>query len=120
MTLDMKKFAGSAFIKLESVGDGVLIKTIIDVTEGQFGRPVLTFADGSRLTLNKTNVGALLTFGDSSKDWLGKRIEIFAGVVSYNGSDTDSVRVRAHASPASKKKKEGGDPEDELDREIPF
>ena len=117
MTLDMKKFAGSAFIKLESVGDGVLIKTIIDVTEGQFGRPVLTFSDGSRLTLNKTNVGALLTFGDSSKDWLGKRVEIYAGVVSYNGSDTNSVRVKPASSASKKKQDDGPDP---LDQEIPF
>jgi hypothetical protein len=120
--MDMKKYAGAAFIKLEDLTDEPMIKTIAAIEESQYARPVLIFADATRVSLNKTNVNALLkAFGDKSPDWIGKRVEVYAGITKYNGAENDSVCVRAVTSTtASMKPKQSEDPAAELDDPIPF
>lgn len=94
--MDMRKFAGSAFIKLEDDRDGLpRVETITSVDEGNFGRPVLKFETGERLTLNATNVKALINaYGADDRDWIGCEIELFVGQTKYQGQYKDSILVR--------------------------
>jgi hypothetical protein len=101
--MQMRKYASSRFIKLEDLNDGPLQKTIKDVEEGKFDKPILIFDDGTRLSLNGTNVSTLIcAFGtDDSNAWIGQRIELYAGTVRFNGNDKPAVLVRALAAPTA-------------------
>ena len=71
--MDMRKYAGTAFIKLADLAKGPKCKVIESIAEGQYGRPVITFSDGRKLSLNVTNTNILLElFGQDSDDWIGK------------------------------------------------
>jgi hypothetical protein len=54
--MDLKQYAGTRYIRVEDLERGPRRKTIAGVDLGQWDRPVLTFADGSRLSLCATNV----------------------------------------------------------------
>src|SRR5215831_4601389 len=94
--MHMTKYAASTFIKVDALAGGSLRKTITDVEEGKFDKPVATFEDGSKLSLNKTNVRTLIrAFGDDSNDWIDRPVELYAGTVSdKNGEPMPSVLVR--------------------------
>jgi hypothetical protein len=91
------------------------------VAAGSAAPITLTFEDSRKLSLNGTNVGTLLrALGPNDKDWIGKRIELDAGTVRFNGNDTASVLVRAlDVLPAAERTPLGPQPGD-LDDEIPF
>lgn len=91
--MDMTKYAGSTFIKVEDLAGGSLRKTIADVEEGKFEKPVATFRDGPKLSLNKTNVRTLIrAFGEDSSDWIDQLVELYAGTVSdKNGEPMPSA-----------------------------
>jgi hypothetical protein len=112
----MRKYAGSSFIGLDDVVARPLRAVIIEVIpEGNFDKPELLLDSGQRFSVNVTNVKALIAaFGDEHTDWLGKRIELFAGFIKYQGAERESVLVRA-ISPAKK-----AAPHDEMSDEVPF
>jgi hypothetical protein len=58
---------------------------------------VVTFTDGTKLSLNKTNVDTLIeVFGaPDSKYAAGRVVEIYAGTTKYQGQDKASVLLRA-------------------------
>ena len=121
--MEMTKYAGATFIKVEDLASGSLRKTITDVEEGKFDKPVATFQDGSKLSLNKTNVRTLLrAFGDDSNDWIDRLVELYAGTVSdKNGEPMPSVLVRPVPPPAAAKAIPGPQPtRGPMDDEIPF
>lgn len=62
-------------------------------------KPVVSFRETEKsLALNKTNANAIAAlFGEDSRDWIGKPIELFATRVPYKGKLVDSVGVRAPA-----------------------
>ena len=73
------------------------------IGEGRYEKPVATFEDGSKLSLNGTNVGTLIrAFGKDDENWIGQTIELYAGTLRYNGNDNPAVLVRAlNPSPAA-------------------
>ena len=92
---DMSKYASSSFIKVDDLADGSERKVIAEIGEGRFEKPVATFDDGSKLSLNGTNVGTLIrAFGKNDQDWIGQRVELYAGTLRYNGNDNPAVLVR--------------------------
>ena len=120
--MDMRPYAGSSFVKFGAVVDGSLRGVIADVEMGKFN-PVLVFEDGSRLSLNATNIKVLTkAYGPESDDWIGCEVELYAGKTQYQGKDQDSVLVRpitvkaptATATPPQPR------PRNDLDDEIPF
>ena len=121
--MDMSRYASSGFIKVDDLTDGPEQKLITNVEEGRYDKPVATFGDGSKLSLNGTNVGTLIrAFGNKDQDWIGQRIELYAGTLRYNGNDNPAVLVRAlNPSPAAARTPPKPQPlRDEMDDEIPF
>ena len=92
----MRKYAGSSFIGLDDVKARPLQGTIVKVSEGDYGRPVLLLDTGQRFTVNATNVKTLIAaFGEDDADWTGMKIELFSGLAKYQGKEQDSVAVKA-------------------------
>src|SRR5512132_1351039 len=82
---DMRKYASSTFIKVDDLEDGPEQKVIVEIAEGKDDKPVATFDDGTKLSLNGTNVNTLIrAYGPNEIDWLQKRIELYAGTLRYN------------------------------------
>jgi hypothetical protein len=94
---NMRKHAGSSFIRLEDVRARPIQATIVKVTEGEtYGKPVLLLDTGQQFSVNATNCKALIAaFGENDTDWVGKPIELFAGFTKYQGAEKDSVLVKA-------------------------
>jgi hypothetical protein len=92
----MHDYASKSFVKAEDVKDvPIRGSTVKSVSLGDFGRPVLEFEDGRRLSLNKSNVSIMMrAFGDDSRDWPGCKVDLEFGHVKYNGTLQDSVIVR--------------------------
>jgi hypothetical protein len=94
--MDLSKYAGSRFIKLPDVANGPKRKVIASVGEGQFDKPVMQFTDGTRLSLNVTNVNTLLDlFGSADSAYVvGKLVELYAGTTTYQNTQRQSVLIR--------------------------
>ena len=122
--MDMRKYSGPHFVKVDDVRDGPIQGQIAEIKEGKYEKPDLVLDSGDTLSLNATNTQTLIrAYGTNSDYWVGKMIEMFLGKAKYNGNFNDSVLVRA-ISPSSK-----DDNADSLDRdnnspplndEIPF
>jgi hypothetical protein len=124
--VDMSKYASSSFLKPDDLANGPAQKLIADIGEGRYDKPVATFDDGSKLSLNGTNVSTLIrAFGPNDKDWIKKRIELYAGTLRYNGADNPAVLVRAlETLPAAARTPPQPQPlqslRDDLSDDIPF
>jgi hypothetical protein len=122
--MDMSRYASRKFIKPDDLANGPQQKTIVTIEEGRYDKPVATFEDGTRLSLNGTNVTMLIdAFGSvEHEDWLGEKLELYAGTLRYNGSDNAAVLVKAlNPRPAAiKAKPKPQPPRDDPDDEIPF
>jgi hypothetical protein len=122
--MDMSRYAKADFIKPEDLAAGPLTKTITDIEEGKYGKPVATFEDGSKFSFNATNVTTLIkAFGPSDDEWIGQRIELYAGTICYNGSDNAAVLVRALTSaPEAVQAVKAQRPvrDDDMSDEVPF
>jgi hypothetical protein len=118
--MDMSKYAGSAFVSLDDVVNGPIRGEIVHVELGSFDKPVVTFSNGCRFSLNVTNAQALIkAFGKESDDWIGEQLELYAGELKYRGEVRPSVLARplGQRKPGPKTEPKGsGDPNDE----IPF
>jgi hypothetical protein len=116
----MSEYSGSAFVKINDLADGPERKTIANVEIGRYGRPILTFTDRSRLSVNVTNNKVLVrAFGDDDEVWVGQKIELYAGKTKYEDHETDSVLVRPFSPPA-KARKPQSDSVGSMSDEIPF
>jgi hypothetical protein len=114
--MDMRKYAGSSFLKVEDVRDSTRRDEIVDVTMGDFDKPVLHLASGDKLSLNATNTKALnRAFGWDSASWAGKTIELYIGQVEFKGQEQDSVLVRSISPPVSPDAGKG-----DMGEEIPY
>jgi|SRR6516162_817169 hypothetical protein len=134
--MDMRKFSGEHFIKVDDVRDGPLQKQIAVIREGKYGKADLIFEDGDILSLNSTNNKTLVrAYGRSSDDWIGKIIKLYLGQIEYQGSDHEAVLVepisptieQIKPPPVEQTKKKqtkpksgGGDPDLDPDERIPF
>jgi hypothetical protein len=120
-TMDMSKYASRKFIKPEDLASGPQRKTIDTIEEGNYDKPNVTFHDGSKLSLNGTNVSTLIAaFGSTEhSDWIGEEVELYAGTLKYNGADNPAVLVWAlNSSPAAVKAKPK--PQPPFDDEVPY
>jgi len=115
--MDMSKYTGTAFIKVATLTKGTKCKKIESIAVGQYDRPVITFSDGQKLSLNVTNVNTMVElFGQDSDDWIGKLIELYVGPLrSQDGGEIDGVKVRS-LSPPARSQSAGAD----IDDKIPF
>src|SRR5262249_40005425 len=79
-----------------SASNGPFRGVIESIEEEQFDKPVVTFTNGLKFSLNATNTQALIVaFGtDESKYWIGKTIEPYAGEAKFQGKMVPSVLVR--------------------------
>jgi hypothetical protein len=122
--MDMSKYAGSAFLSLDDVQGGPIRSEIASVEIGNYDKPVLTFSNGLRFSLNVTNTTALIKeFGKESQDWIGESIELYAGETKYQGAPTPSVLVRPLTRDPDVEKpkpKPVPKPSNDMDDEIPF
>lgn len=118
--MDMKKFAGEHFVKVDDVRDGPIQGQIAVVKEGKYGKPDLVFESGDLLSLNVTNTQTLIrAYGTNSDYWVAKQIEMFLGAIKYQGSDHEAVLVRPIPPPLKPSLKKKA-PKAELDDEIPY
>jgi hypothetical protein len=59
-------------------------------------KAIVTFTDGNKLILNKTNARALATIlGDETGKWVGRDVILVPAVVNFRGDLVDAIRVRA-------------------------
>ena len=103
----------------DDLAGGPQRKTIAGVEPGQFGKPVVTFNDSTKLSLNKTNVRALgRVWGTESDGWIGQELELQTGTLEYNGQVSPAILV----SPTPPAATTGKPPprQGDLDDEIPF
>ena len=118
----MRKYAGSSFIGLDDVLARPVRAVILEVIpEGNFDKPELLLDSGQRFSVNVTNVKALIAaFGEDHTDWLGKRIELFSGLIKYQGAERESVLVRAISSTKRAAPNPEQSHDDIMSDEVPF
>jgi len=98
--MDMRKYSGEHFIKVDHVRDGPVQEVIAAIKLGKFGKPDLVFETGDLLSLNATNNSVLVrAYGPNSDDWNGKEIELFHGEIEYQGKKQAAVLVRPMSPP---------------------
>jgi hypothetical protein len=98
--MDMRKFSGPTFLKVDDVRDGPLLRQIAAVREGKYDKPDLVFETGEMLSVNSTNNRILMrAYGSNSDDWLGKEIELVLGRVKFQGEPQEAVIVKPISPP---------------------
>jgi hypothetical protein len=91
--MDMSKYCGEHFVKVNDVRNGPIEGRIVDVTEGEYG-PNVVLDTGDVLSLNKTNARTLVrSYGTESDRYLGKMIRLLLGESEYRGSRQESVII---------------------------
>lgn len=126
--MDMRKFSGEHFVKVDDVKDGPIDGQIAVIKEGKYDKPNIVFESGDVLSLNATNNQILMrAYGSDSDRWIGKMIQMFLGVIQYQGTDHEAVLVRPISPPLKKAKAEKATDEKKpssapanMDDEIPF
>ena len=120
--MDMTKYSGPAFLKVNDVRDGPLQRQITVINEGKYDKPDAVFETGETLSLNATNVKTLIrAYGPKSEGWTGKQIELTLGTVKFNGEPQDAVIVKPVSPPiATADKTAKAAKSSEMDDEIPF
>jgi hypothetical protein len=131
--MDMRKYSGPRFIKVDDVRDAPIEGQIAGIKEGKFEKPDLFLETGAVLSLNATNNRVLMNaYGTESDRWIGKAIRLFLGEIEYQGADHEAVLIEPISPPVKKKEKKetedtkATDPKkppsssDEMSDEIPF
>lgn len=117
---DMRKYAGSQYLKIEDLADGPLETEIIDIKDGKFDKPVAEFTDGSKLGLNTTNCRVLYRdLGPKRSDWLRHPIELYVGETEFEGKARTSILIRV-IDPVPKSKQTPPPAPEPINDEIPF
>jgi hypothetical protein len=116
--MDMTKYVGGLFLKVDDIkASGPVHVKIVDVSEGRYDKPDLTFEDGTQLGCNATNGRALAkTWGFNSDDWIGKEVELVVGEIQYQGKPQEAILIKPISPPIENKAppKRGGDFDDEI------
>jgi hypothetical protein len=117
--MDMRKFSGPTFLKVDDVREGPLQLQIAAINDGKYEKPDAVFETGETLSLNATNVKTLIrAYGPKSEGWAGKQIELTLGTVKFQGEPQDAVIVKPVSPPIATADKTAKSPE--MDDEIPF
>jgi hypothetical protein len=125
--VNLREWIGGTFLKPEDIGATPIVLTIVDVAEGKWEKPDLTFNNGWKLSLNKTNARTIArAWGYESDDWIDKPVELSVGLTTYQGEQQESVLLKpiTPATPANALKPvklpKPTRQSDELDDNIPF
>jgi hypothetical protein len=99
--MDMRKYSGSSFYKVEDLKDRPPLQLrIADVDIGQYDRPDITFESGKKLSVNVTNNDTLVeAYGWESDSWIGHVIELSVGDGQFNGKPIKLIKVRPISKP---------------------
>jgi hypothetical protein len=94
----------STLLKAQDVTDAggempVTIKEVsvrdFDGENGKESKPVMTFADGKQIVLNKTNANTLGDMlGGDTDAWLGKEITLIVEQVDFSGKKVPAIRIK--------------------------
>ena len=115
--MEMSQYSGAAFLKVGDVKVNGPIRVVIDdIALGKYGKPDVSFTDGTKLSLNATNNKTLChAYGTESDDWIGKEIELSLGEIEYQGepqesslSQADLAADRKEAAEAQARRRHGG------------
>jgi hypothetical protein len=123
--MDASKFAGSGFIDLSDVKDARFRGEVAGVQQGNYDKLVLVFTNGLRFSLNVTNITEMIkAFGSETDDWIGERVELYAGEAPYQKKMVPSVRLTPLMREAGEKKppkpKAAPGKSGDMDDTIPF
>ena len=102
--MNVLEWIGGTFLKPEDIGTTPIVLTIVDVAEGKWQKPDLTFNNGSKLSLNKTNARTIArAWGYESDDWIDTQVELSVGLTTYNGEQQESILLKpiTPATPAN-------------------
>jgi hypothetical protein len=99
--MDMRKYSGSSFYKVDELKDRPPLQLrIADVGIGQYDRPDIIFESGRKLSVNVTNNETLVVaYGYDSDAWIGHVIELFVSDGEYNGKPIKLIKVRPISRP---------------------
>lgn len=98
--MDVSEWIGGTFLKPEDIGATSIALTIVDIAEGKWKKLDLTFNDGSKLSLNKTNLRAIArAWGCESDSWIDKEVELSVGLTTYNGEQQESILLKPISPP---------------------
>jgi hypothetical protein len=99
--MDMRKYSGSSFYKVDELKDRPPLQLrIADVNIGQYDRPDIIFESGRKLSVNVTNNETLVVaYGYDSDAWIGHVIELFVCDGEYNGKPIKLIKVRPISRP---------------------
>jgi hypothetical protein len=98
--MNVREFIQGTFLKPDDIGDTPVTLTIANVALGKWDKLDLTFADGSKLSLNATNGRALAkAWGYESSSWIDKLVEARVGTIPFDGKDQPSILLKP-VSPA--------------------
>jgi hypothetical protein len=116
--MDLRKYMGNVFLKVDHVKtSGPIRVRITGISEGQYGKPDLTFNDGSQLSLNATNCRTLArAYGFESGDLIGKEVELTLGEIQYRGEPQEAILVKPISPPIENK----APPKPEFVDDAPF
>jgi hypothetical protein len=119
--MNVHEWIGARFLKPEEIGTTPIVLTIVNVSEGKWGKLDLSFNDGSKLSLNTTNGRAIArAWGYESDDWIDKMVELSVGLTSYKGEQKESILVKpiTPATPANALKP--AKPRKPIDADVSF
>lgn len=121
--MDASRYAGSGFLTLADVEEGPVRGEVAKVQEGNYGKLVLTFSNGLKLSLNTTNCTEMIKqLGSETNDWFGAQVELTKGETLYQGNMVPSIRLAVlprdpnQPKPQPPPQSSRGD----MDDEIPF
>jgi len=109
------------YLKVGDVRENPIRGVITGVEIGErYDKPIITLDRGEKLSLNATNVTILnLAFGFDDQDWLNKEIELYVGLIRYDGKDQDGILIKplSQPNPDARRnpiRKSGDDMDDEI------
>jgi hypothetical protein len=98
--MDMRKYSGSSFLKVDDVRDGPRQMRIAAVSVGKYDKPDLEFETGDKLSVNSTNNRMLVrAYGPDSDGWIGHVVELRLGQGEFQDKPVDVVEVRPISKP---------------------
>jgi len=73
-------------------------------------KPIITFVGKVKgFAANKTNCRTIAAmYGTNTKEWIGKRITLYATTTEFGGKQMDCIRVRPQVPTAAKRAANGG------------
>jgi hypothetical protein len=77
---DTRSYLKASYINPANLGDAVGRGKIANVVRSQYGRPVLVFENGDKLSLNDARLRVVhKAWGTKPRGWLGKEVQYVCG-----------------------------------------